>query len=342
MKLLVVLTGGTIGSFAKDSVISVSETSPYLLLQLYEQTYGSDVSFEVIQPLNILSENLSQKHWTTLFQTLKKIDFNTYDGIIITHGSDTLSYTSSLFSMLFSNCPIPMVFIAANYNLNDDRSNGLINFRSAVNFICSQKYTGVFTIYQNQQKDNTIYYPTRLLPSDPYEDQFQCFGSIPFGHIEEDGIYQSAKEADIQPLAKNFDFMTMDSFFANILKLVPYPGFSYESVDLHKKPHAILHQLYHSGTCCTDSSENNLDFIAFADKCHEQNIPLYLCSMKHPSGNYYESTHLLLSHHVIPLYNISYVSAYTKLILAYSQTMYDPKQIMQTNLYHELLNEPDL
>ena len=61
-KILVVLTGGTIGSKIEGSVINVTEASPFDLLDLYKETYGSGCTFEVIQPFTLLSENMNLQY----------------------------------------------------------------------------------------------------------------------------------------------------------------------------------------------------------------------------------------------------------------------------------------
>lgn len=80
MKILVILTGGTIGSKVSKNIINVNSASAYNLIKLYQDRYGTDTEFEVIQPMNILSENLIPSYWKTLYDTLDKVDCGAYDG----------------------------------------------------------------------------------------------------------------------------------------------------------------------------------------------------------------------------------------------------------------------
>ncbi len=113
MKILVILTGGTIGSFSENNVLNTTDSSAYEIINKYREKYNSDVEFEVIQPFSILSENFTLETFNKLAETLNKTDFNAYDGIIITHGSDTVSYTSAFISMLFADRECPIVFVAS-------------------------------------------------------------------------------------------------------------------------------------------------------------------------------------------------------------------------------------
>src|SRR5690554_4742477 len=102
------------------------------------------VKFDVLQPLRILSENIVPQDWITLIKCLDSVKLNKYIGIIITHGSDTIPYTSAAISYAYNHTPIPIVLVASNYPLEDERSNGLRNFTDAIDFIHNSPLPGVF------------------------------------------------------------------------------------------------------------------------------------------------------------------------------------------------------
>ena len=173
-KILVVLTGGTIGSKSENGTVNINSASAYQIVDYYNKEYGNDVDFEVIQPVNVLSENMTCEVWLELMNALDKIDTSTYRGIVICHGSDTLSYTANLIGMLYNKMDIPVVLIAANYELGNEKSNGIVNLRSAVVVIKSVK-KGVFVAFSNNKGENDVYIATRIVESDPYLDQYRSF-----------------------------------------------------------------------------------------------------------------------------------------------------------------------
>ena len=61
----------------------------------------------------------------------EQIESEKYDGIIITHGTDTLQYTSAMLGYMFDDVSIPIVLVSSNYVLEDKRANGLINLSKA-------------------------------------------------------------------------------------------------------------------------------------------------------------------------------------------------------------------
>ena len=84
-KILVVLTGGTIGSTCSDGVRGIKSDSPYILIREFRRAFPeySGCEFEVINPYSILSENLTCGVWNLLYTALYAVNISAFDGIII-------------------------------------------------------------------------------------------------------------------------------------------------------------------------------------------------------------------------------------------------------------------
>jgi L-asparaginase len=339
LKILVVLTGGTIGSKIGAEVIDVNKTSTYYLIQSYEEKYGKEIEFEIINPITMLSENFTPKEWEILYNALSKIKVNHYDGIIIAHGSDTLSYTSALVGVLFSHLSIPMVIIASNYPLEDLRSNGISNLRSAISFIANKKVRGVYTIFQNNLGENIVYLATRIEESDSYNDQFTCYGGEVFGKIVEQELVlnEHVQNPTLTQLnqGRNQILKNRLQFEHNVLVLKSYPGLNYDFFDFHEKPRVILHCLYHSATACIKKGPYSL--IDFIHKCIEQGIDFYVISFNGYEQKRYATSEEILKSGAIPMVNISVEAAYAKLLIGYNQKEMEPKDYIKENIYFEFL-----
>ena len=336
-KILVILTGGTIGSRIKGEVIDVSSASPYRLLAAYREKYGEGQEFEVIQPLNLLSENMTPETILVILKTLEKTAFENYDGVIITHGSDTLSYTAAFVGLLFHHVPVPVVLVASNHPQEEEGSNGLNNFAGAVELIRQGTLRGVFVLYQDDQGINQIYLATRLVEADPFLDQFRDFARVPFGRIERGSLILNpgSDRAMREEMRKSESLPVPDSFSKKILLIRPYPGMDYSVFDFKEenRPAAVLHLLYHSSTACL--AEGNYSFLLFARRCRELGIDVYMASHKRLGGNRYVTGDMLLKEGIVPLLNISPESAYAKLMLLYNtEGICVPEKIGQT-LYFE-------
>ncbi|MDO4304883.1 MAG: asparaginase domain-containing protein [Bacillota bacterium] len=339
-RILVVLTGGTIGSQIQNESMDVTNTSPYRLLEMYRKTYGTEDQFDVLQPFSVLSENMTPGLLGTLCRAMCEIDYEKYRGVILAHGSDTLAYTSALLGMLLGHAPVPVVLIAANYPLEDERSNGLPNFRSAVELIHNEITGGVYTIYQKRDGHMPVYLSTRLTEADAYCDQFGCFGKTPLGEMkkgrfvfEEGSINPSMEElGQADGLRK---LAGCPEFNKQVLMLRPYPGLSYDYIDLEKRPAAVLHYLYHSATACT--KEEEYSFLRFLERCHKREIPVYTASYKGTEGRLYVTAREIMEMGVTPMVNISAEAAYMKLMLLYNMELKDLKGWAARNIYFENL-----
>ncbi|MBQ8596664.1 MAG: asparaginase [Lachnospiraceae bacterium] len=339
MKILVVLTGGTIGSKVEGKVIDVSSAAAYNLINLYEEKYGKDTEFEVVQPLNILSENLEPSHWEVLYKCLEQVDFETYDGIIITHGTDTLSYTAAMMGYCYRHASVPMILIASNYELQDARSNGLANFYNAVCFIKEQVAKGVYVLFQNDRKENIVYLSTRIMEADTYLDQFSSYGKVDFGRMIDGHFVRT--ENDLNPSMENMNspkekIVTIhNGFKKSVLMIHPYPGLDYTRILIDENVGAVLHCLYHSATAC--SSEGNCSAVDFIRKCKEKGITTYVSSFKQEANDLYATSIDILDAGAVPLINISTEAAFAKLVVAYNQQEMEPAEFMRENIYYEML-----
>ena len=152
--ILVVFTGGTIGSIATGGTINTSESTSFKLIQLFEQHYENhrQIHFDTIQPLQILSENLAPAAWKTLIAAIEAARPDQYDGIIITHGTDTLAYTACALSFYFNAAKIPMLLVSSDYPLDHPKPTGLKTLSAPLNLSCKKARPGVFVPYRNQQQ----------------------------------------------------------------------------------------------------------------------------------------------------------------------------------------------
>jgi L-asparaginase len=339
-RILVVFTGGTIGCRVDDLLIDVDKEKPFYLLKLFNEKYDIDVEFDAIQPYNILSENIVPNNWAVLYEAIKAVSPEKYDGIIVAHGTDTLPYTSAMLGFLFSYLDIPLIIIGSNYPLEDKRSNGLNNFYNAVRFINEANMKGVYSIFEDNSGKNIVYLSTRIIEADQYNDQYSSFGGVDFGEMKNGKLMlinnkiNPAKEKLFESREKIINGSI--NFSNRVLAIRPYPGLDYGFFDLGGKPRAVLHGLYHSGTACA-ADEQTYSLPRFITKCREAGIDFYIASIKNPEGALYASSGEILNSGAIPLANISFEAALAKLFIAYNQKELLPVDYMLKEQFFEFL-----
>ena len=335
--ILLVFTGGTIGSAASEGTINTSGTARFKLIQQFRQHYKNHqhIRFSTIRPLEILSENLAPRAWQTLITAIEAERPDQFDGIIITHGTDTLAYTAAALSFYFNAIKIPMLLVSSDYPLDEPRANGLENFICAVEFILQKKPAGVFVPYRNQQQATQVHRGSRLACSLQLSGDFFSIQSNSY-MLFENPLFTLVNPPAKSPLLSQREGRGEDgetnilplkaNFSDRILMIKPYPGLDYSHFNLENID-AVLHDLYHSGTACASTQwGNNYSLSEFIKRCGEQSIKVYLApAIK--STDVYQSAKTLIEQGAEMIWNMSIEAAYVKLILAYGN-FNDEQQII--------------
>lgn len=330
MKILVVFTGGTIGSLQKGDWISNDDSAKYLLLGNYRKAVGENgVEFDTVEPYSILSEQLSATELTLLGKCISEKLYESYDGIIVTHGTDSLPYTAAALSYMFADSHLPIVLVSSDYTLEDTRANGNANFRAAVEFIESTPSAGVYVSYKNASADIvSIHLGTRLLQYTETTAELFSLDNQPFaffdGKIRLNPDFRKSERSSATGAIKFSDE-------AHILVIESRPNDSF-FYPLDAVSSVILRP-YHSGTLNTESPA----FRAFCNRAKEKNIPVFLVNNR--GGVQYESSKLFgeLSIEVLPF--CSFTAIYMKCRLAESLGA-DIRSFVKTPLAQEFLILP--
>lgn len=347
MKLLVIFTGGTIGSKVNEGYISPDLGQPFKLMELYHEQKAASaqgILFDTCVPYTLLSEDLTGEYLAKLGACVKENLKKDYDGIIVAHGTDTLQYAAAMVGYLAGGDSIPVMFVSSNYVLEDERANGLDNFACAVEFITERRGRGVFAAYKNQDNVVYIHRAVRALPHLPYSDEVYSIGNqyygkymrsasqagMPSQDILEAGKwiykknteYHFVKAADVSfgQLPKQWD--------SGILRILPYPGMRYPVVLEHAR--AVLLDTYHSGTLCSITP----GLRTFLENAKQSNVPVFITGVNTETD--YASFQEFEGKNVQVLRNLSPVAAYVKLWLAL-ESGGDVAKVMEMNLAEDFL-----
>lgn len=307
MKILVIFTGGTIGSRLQDGWIGPDDSLKYTLIDNYRRATGDSVDFVCLEPYSLLSENLSAKEINLLIKSVCDNLDKGFDGIIVTHGTDTLQYSAAALSYAVGSDSIPVVLVSSGFPLSDPRSNGDINFKAAVEFIKQRLGKGVYAAYKNDGDCVKLHRGTELLSHPESSDFLSSLPSRCYAKFSENGfsILNSAEPVVIEALGR-YELC----FDPKILVITVHPGDSY-CYDLSRY-NAVIIRPYHSGTLDTC----NPQFFAFCKAAYERNIPVFVTNI--PDGAAYESSKAFEGLNVIPLLNSAFINVYVKTWIAIS------------------------
>ncbi len=323
-RILIVLTGGTICSFANKNGEQESDTkkAETLIVENFrngESAFRSEdtVKFETRRPLDILSENMTIRHWNTLLGKMKKYDFSKYDGVIILHGTDTLAYTASLLSILLAGIQIPVFLISSQLPLYEKAANGNENFETAVEHIIKGIKPNIYVAYRNDEvvdggslSTMYIHYASHLLQCPNHSNNFYSADMHP---LKKGDFFTGAQNKNCDMLLYKFDKL------ANcVLKIVPFVGIDYSRYSL-RGIKAILHHTYHSSTMCVNPYNNyTKDSIMYLKKRCDANakkIDLFIEPCDKEITYLYETTGTVLRSGVGTSWKTTSEMAYVKLLI---------------------------
>ncbi len=145
-KILIIATGGTISCSATDEGLRPKHTFEDLIAKIdYDDRR---VELSGIQLMNIDSANIVPSNWEEMATTIRD-NYDIYDGFVITHGTDTLSFTGAALSYLVQNSAKPIVLTASQYPLLEENTDAIDNLNISIDFAC-QDAKGVFIAFNNK------------------------------------------------------------------------------------------------------------------------------------------------------------------------------------------------
>ena len=143
-KILLITTGGTIASIATEKGLIPGLTGKQLLENVPSIYNMCEV--DVLTLFSIDSTNVYYKHWLKIASTIKE-NYDTYDGFVICHGTDTMSYTASALSYLIQNSKKPIVITGSQKPINLDISDAKTNLLDSFTYACDDDAKGVVLIF---------------------------------------------------------------------------------------------------------------------------------------------------------------------------------------------------
>lgn len=120
-KILLIYTGGTIGMIKDYDSGALKAFNFDELLQNIPELKILEHEIDTLSfgdPID--SSNMNVECWVKVANTINE-NFDAYDGFVVLHGSDTMSYTASALSFMFENLTKPIIFTGSQLPIGDLR-----------------------------------------------------------------------------------------------------------------------------------------------------------------------------------------------------------------------------
>ena len=147
-------TGGTIASKVDyETGGVVAQFSPEELIAMFPEL-EKKVNLNSRLMSNMFSEDLRFEHYNLMAKEIQKEIQNGVDGVIITHGTDTIHYTSAALSFILDGLSVPVIIVGAQRSSDRGSSDAAINLISAVEFICNSEFAEVGVCMHKDSNDD--------------------------------------------------------------------------------------------------------------------------------------------------------------------------------------------
>lgn len=136
--MLLIYTGGTIG-MKTDPVTGT--LVPFDFNGIYDEFPSLrrlDVDLEVLPFEPIDSSNVAPELWVRLADIIRE-NYERYDGFVVLHGTDTMSYSSSALSFMLENLGKPVVFTGSQIPIGVLRTDGRENLITAIEIAAAKE-----------------------------------------------------------------------------------------------------------------------------------------------------------------------------------------------------------
>ncbi len=209
--ILLLATGGTIASVEGKDGLAPGLAAEDLIKHFQDSTINATITSKTI--LNMDSTNMQPEHWGQIAEEISS-HYEQYDGFVITHGTDTLAYTSAALSYMLQHLKKPVVLTGSQVPISVQKTDARKNLTDAIRFAC-EDIGGVFVVFNGRVIVGTRAVKMRT-------KSYDAFASInhPYvAYMEEDRI-----EYQWKPEGSSLPFQTDTSLNPSVFLLKLHPG----------------------------------------------------------------------------------------------------------------------
>lgn len=337
-KILLIYTGGTIGMM-KDYKSGVLKAFNFAkLLKNIPELNQLDCDIESHSfDIPIDSSDISILNWVEIATTIES-NYDGYDGFVVLHGSDTMSYSASALSYMLENLTKPVIFTGSQLPIGDLRTDAKENLITSIQIAALREKgkpviqeVGLYFEYKLYRGNRT----TKI-----NAEHFEAFASLNYPALAESGVFLKVHYEYLLRSTKIKKLVVHKKLDNNIAVLKLFPGFTenlLKSVLSTPNLKALILETYGAGNAPTDKWLINQLELATKKGLHIVNVTQ--CSGGSVIMGQYETSEHLKNMQVINGKDITTEAAVTKLMYLLGSEVSPKlfKTIFETSLRGEMI-----
>ncbi|WP_439107973.1 asparaginase [Flagellimonas alvinocaridis] len=337
--ILLIYTGGTIGMVKDYKTGALRAFNFDELIKNIPELNQLDctltgVSFE--KPID--SSNMNPRYWATIASMIEE-NYADYDGFVVLHGSDTMSYSASALSFMLENLTKPVIFTGSQLPIGDLRTDAKENLITSIQIAALQE-NGKPVV-----QEVCLYFEYKLYRANRTTkinaEHFEAFASLNHPPLVESGVHLNVHYGNLLPRTpKHKIFQVHKNMDDNVAILKLFPGLNKEvlrSVLNISGLRALVLETYGAGNAPMD--EWFLEELKIAVKKGLHIINVTQCSGGSVSMGHYETSEKLQEMQLVNGKDITTEAAITKAMYLLGSDISDElfKTIFETSLRGEML-----
>lgn len=252
--ILLIYTGGTIGMIKDAESEALKAFDFNSLINNIPELKLLDCNIKAVsfkKPID--SSNINPQYWIQIAEIIED-NYNHFDGFVVLHGSDTMSYTASALSFMLENLAKPVILTGSQLPIGDLRTDAKENLITSIQLASLQEHgqpvireVGLYFEYKLYRGNRT----TKL-----NAEHFEAFQSLNYPELAESGVHLKVSKAHLFKPNTQKKLHVHKKLENNIALIKLFPGISKTVLECmcssaHIK--GIIIETYGAGNTTTES-----------------------------------------------------------------------------------------
>lgn len=236
LRISLISTGGTIVSKVEYETGAVKPAiTAEELVDMVPELLKHIKELEVVELYRLFSEDITPRHWEKISAAVADKVMEGYDGVVIAHGTDTMSFTASALAFALRNLPVPVILVGAQRSSDRPSSDTILNLRACAITVRNAPFGEVVVAMHGSTSDRYVLIhrgvKVRKMHSSR-RDAFQSINDLPLARVGFPEESFTLINSRYIPRSSRERFNVLNRFSSKVFLLKVFPGIDCSIIDV--------------------------------------------------------------------------------------------------------------